>query len=389
MTVNAIQTRRVNPYSPPAEHLELQGEEAVAFLDWRDGRKAWAITKHADVRTMLSDVRFSSDRSLPDHPAHGGYVPGAHKGAIIAIDPPEHSTIRARVMNEFTVKKISLMRPRIEEIVTQAIDAMLDGKSEAELVEELSLPVPAMAIAELLGVPYEDHDFFQRNTALFSDSHVDPDRRGKAIAELRDYISNLVDLRVENRGNDIISRQLDAGADAEEAVGLGFLLLIAGHETTANMISLSIMTLLDRPELLQQLRDDPALIPGAVEEMLRYFTIAEVGGLRLATADIEIGGKQIHAGDAVYGLTNTANRDPEVFPDPHTINFSRGARNHMAFGFGPHQCLGQNLARLELVVVLEHVIKRIPTLRLVDPLSAIAFKEWGPNYGINELKVAW
>jgi cytochrome P450 len=389
MTVNAIQTRRVDPYSPPAEHLELQSDEPVAFLDWRDGRKAWAITKHADVRTMLSDVRFSSDRSYPDHPAHGGYVPGAHKGAIIAIDPPEHSTIRSRIMNEFTVKKISLMRPRIEEIVTEALDAMLDGKSEAELVEELSLPVPAMAIAELLGVPYEDHEFFQHNTSLFSDAHVDPKQRGEAIAKLRDYISELVNARVNERGNDILSRQLDAGADAEEAVGLGFLLLIAGHETTANMISLSIMTLLDKPELLQQLRDDPSLIPGAVEELLRYFTIAEVGGLRLATADIEIGGKQIHAGDAVFGLANTANRDPEVFPDPHTIDFKRGARNHMAFGFGPHQCLGQNLARLELVIVLEQVIQRVPTLRLLDPLSAISFKEWGPNYGINELRVAW
>jgi cytochrome P450 len=194
---------------------------------------------------------------------------------------------------------------------------------------------------------------------------------------------------MDARGHDILSRQLDAGLDAEEAVGLGFLLLIAGHETTANMISLSIMTLLDKPELLQQLREDPSLIPGAVEELLRYFTIAEVGGLRLATADLEIGGKQIRKGDAVFGLTNTANRDPEVFPDPHTINFKRGARNHMAFGFGPHQCLGQNLARLELVVVLEQVIKRIPTLRLLDPISEIAFKEWGPNYGISELRVAW
>lgn len=390
MTVNAIQTRRTDPYSPPAEHLELQGDEPVAFLDWRDGRKAWAITKHADVRTMLSDVRFSSDRSYPDHPAHGGYVPGAHKGAIIAIDPPEHSAIRSRVMNEFTVKKISLMRPRIEQIVAEAIDAMLDGKSEAELVKELSLPVPAMAIAELLGVPYEDHEFFEHNTAIFADGlHADPGERVEAIGKLRDYISTLVDARMDARGHDILSRQLDAGLDAEEAVGLGFLLLIAGHETTANMISLSIMTLLDKPDLLQQLREDPSLIPGAVEELLRYFTIAEVGGLRLATTDLEIGGKQIHAGDAVYGLTNTANRDPEVFPDPHTIDFKRGARNHMAFGFGPHQCLGQNLARLELVVVLEQVIQRIPTLRLLDPVSAIAFKEWGPNYGISELRVAW
>jgi cytochrome P450 len=292
-------------------------------------------------------------------------------------------------MNEFTVRKIALMRPRIEEIVNEAIDTMLDGKSEANLVDAISLPVPSMAIAELLGVPYEDHDFFQANSAKFSDAHAIPEEKAAAVANLRKYISDLVQSRVENPGNDILSRQLEAGADPEEAVGLGFLLLIAGHETTANMISLSVMTLLDKPELLQQLRDDPDLIPGAVEELLRYFTIAEVGAHRLATADIEIGGVLIHAGDAVVGLANTANRDPEVFPDPDKIDFTRGARNHMAFGFGPHQCLGQNLARLELVVVLEAVIRRIPTLRLAVPFSQIDFKEWGPNYGINELPVAW
>lgn len=388
-TFEALAMRRVDPLNPPVEHRRLQQEEPISYIEVGDGQKIWAITKHADIRTMLGDVRFSSDRSHPKHPSHGGYRPGAHKGALIAIDPPEHTATRGRVMNEFTVKKINAKRPHIEELVSAAIDALLAGDQPADLVEALSLPVPSMVIGELLGVPPEDHEFFQHSSSLLNDRFSSDEVRMKAMVDIRTYISSLVDARVHQRGEDILSRQLDAGADPEEAVGLGFLLLVAGHETTANMISLSIATLLDRPDLMQQLRDDPKRIPGAVEELLRYFTIAEVGGQRLAIEDVELAGHLIHKGDVVVGLTHTANRDPDVFTDPDRIDFSRGSRNHMAFGFGPHQCLGQNLARLELIIVIEQVLARIPTLALAVPFSELRFKEFGPNYGIYEVPVTW
>lgn len=387
MMKSPFSTQRVDPYNPPAEHLRLQAEEPVSQVAWRDG-KIWAITKHADVRSMLGDARFSSDRSLPGHPTGQAYVPGSVR-QLIEMDPPDHTTVRSRIMNEFTVRKIAAMRPRIEEIVEQTLDAMLAGPAEADLVEALSLPVPSVVIAELLGVPYEDHEFFQTNSAIFVEMDATPQQKMEAISNLKGYIAKLVAERVESPGNDILSRQLAAGANQDELVALGFLLLIAGHETTANMISLSVMTLLDRPELAQQLRDNPDLMPGAVEELLRYFTIAEIGGLRLATEDLQVGGVTIPAGDSVFGLTNTANRDPEVFEDPNRIDFTRGARNHLAFGFGPHQCLGQNLARLELEVVLAAVLKRLPTLRLAVPVGDVPLKEYGPNYGVYELPVAW
>jgi cytochrome P450 len=388
MTTATFSMQRIDPYSPPAEHLRLQREDPISKVPWRDGA-IWAITKHADVRTVLGDTRFSSDRSLPGHPTNAGYT-SAHKlKNLIEMDPPEHTQQRVRVMNEFTVKKIAAMRPRIEQIVEEAIDAMLASGNEADLVTALSLPVPSVVIADLLAVPLEDHSFFQENSAAFTDADSDMEHRMAAMVALKDYIAGLVAERVTEPGNDILSRQLAAGATPEELAGLGFLLLIAGHETTANMISLCITTLLDKPELLQELRDEPGLLPGAVEELLRYFTIAEVGGLRLATADIEVAGTLIPAGDAVFALSNTANRDADVFPDPHRIDFRRGARNHVAFGFGPHQCLGQNLARLELEVVLEAVIRRIPTLRFATSKDAVTFKEWGPNYGVYSLPVAW
>lgn len=389
MQTASFSTQRVDPYNPPVDHVRLQEEGSITQVPWANTGRIWAVTKHADVRAVLGDARFSSDRALPGHPMNSGYATGHQLKQLIEMDPPEHAQHRLRVMGEFTVKKISAMRPRIEEIVEESIDAMLAGGNEADLVEALSLPVPSMVIADLLGVPYEDHGFFQDNSATFVDADTPMEGRIAAMGALKKYVGELVQSRVTDPGDDILSRQLAAGADPAELTGLGFLLLIAGHETTANMISLSVATLLDKPELLQQLRDDPALVPGAVEELLRYFTIAEVGHQRLATADIEINGTMIRAGEAVYAFANVANRDPDVFPEPDTIDFSRGARNHVAFGFGPHQCLGQNLARLELEVVLAAVVRRIPTLRLAVPFGEIPFKEFGPNYGVYKLPVAW
>ncbi|MGO1543645.1 MAG: cytochrome P450 [Gulosibacter sp.] len=381
--------KRTDPYGPPTIHRQLQVESPVTELDWPETRrKVWTVAKYEDVRAMLGDTRFSSDRSRPEHPAHVAYDEVSHQGAIIEMDPPEHSVLRGRIMNEFTVKKINALRPRIEQFVNESIDAMLASGNEGDLVHLLSLPVPSLVIADLLDVPEKDHGFFQKNAEIFADGNLPQDERKAASRAIADYIAVLVDERTENPGDDIISRQIQAGSTRQEAIGLGHLLLIAGHETTSNMISLVVMTLLDRPDLRQQLEDDPKLIRGAVEELLRYFTIAEPGGLRLALEDIELGGQTIPAGSTVFGLANTANRDPDVFPNPDEIDFKRGARNHIAFGFGPHQCLGQNVARLELIIVLEILFERLPNLKLNVPVSELRFKEYS-NFGIHELPVSW
>ncbi|MFT4051491.1 MAG: cytochrome P450 [Microbacterium sp.] len=387
MTKTAFSSERTDPYSPPVEHLRLQEESPVAHLEWPGRGEVWTVTKHEDVRTVLIDTRFSSDREDPRHPAHMAYNPATHHGQLIEMDPPTHATLRGRIMNEFTVKKIAAMRPKIEQVVTDAIDAMLAGGNEGDFVKLLALPVPSLVIADLLQVPESDHEFFQTQSAKFS-GEGSQQERVEAIGAIRGYIARMVDERIATPGDDILSRQLAAGASRDEAIGLGFLLLIAGHETTANQIALSIMTLLDKPWLMDQLRADITLVPNAAEELLRYFTIAESGGLRLALADIEVHGVVIPEGATVWALENTANRDPDVFPDPHTIDFTRGARNHVAFGFGPHQCLGQNVARLELVVVLEEVVKRLPNLRLTVPVSELTFKQMG-NFGPHTLPVAW
>ncbi|MER5754514.1 cytochrome P450 [Streptomyces sp. NPDC002088] len=389
MATPTISLDRTDPYNPPSEHVRLREDAPISWVELADGRQLWVLTRHEDVRTMLGDPRFSSDRRDPRHPSHMPYIGPDHRPQLIEMDPPDHTRLRRSVIGEFTVHRLAALRPRIQEITDKAIDEMLAGPPEADLVEALALPVPSTVISELLGVPYSEHGFFQDNSADFVRADTTPEEKGAAAGRLKSYIAGLVQEKEKSPGEDLLSRQLAAGADPEEVGALGFLLLVAGHETTANMISLCVATLLDKRERLSELRDDPKLTMGAVEELLRYFTIAEIGAARLATEDIEIGGVLIRAGQGVLGLTNTANRDPSVFDDPDELDFTRMARNHLAFGFGPHQCLGQNLARIELEIVLATLLRRIPTLRLAVPFEDIPFKVKGPNYGVYELKVAW
>ncbi|MGH3499473.1 MAG: cytochrome P450, partial [Nocardioidaceae bacterium] len=238
-----------------------------------------------------------------------------------------------------------------------------------DLVQALSLPVPSMVVCELLGVPYADHDFFQSRSARSLSQTTPPEDRRRAVTELFDYLDRLVAAKSDEPADDLLSRQLARSGDFGEVTSLAFLLLVAGHETTANMISLGTMTFLERPDDLRAIRDDPARTPAAVEELLRYFTIAEFATSRVAVADVELGGVLIRAGDGVVTLANTADRDPDVFDKPDELDIERGARNHLAFGFGAHQCLGQNLARMELEIVFNTLFRRIPSLGPVVRLS--------------------
>ncbi|MEV6635742.1 cytochrome P450 [Actinoplanes sp. NPDC051470] len=393
MTAPALQIARECPYAPPAQHVEMRENGGVSRVRLPSGKEAWAVSRLDLIREMLSDPRFSSDRDNPDYPALTTEPPpppsaGSRK-LLIQLDPPDHAPARRAVISEFTIRRMAALKPRIQEIVDERIDAMLAGPRPADLVEALSLAVPSLVICELLGVPYTDHEFFQTRTAAILHRDTPPRERGATYAALRAYLTELVCGKVREPGDDVLSRQLAAGADTEDVVALALLLLVAGHETTANMISLGVLTLLERPERLAWLIADPARMPEAVEELLRYFTIVEYGNSRVATADVELGGVLIRAGEGVVSLSNTADHDPEVFPDADELKLDRGARNHLAFGFGPHQCLGQNLARAELDVVFTTLFRRVPTLRLAVPADELPFKSDATIYGIHRLPVTW
>jgi cytochrome P450 len=393
MNAPALQIARSCPYAPPAQHVEMREAGGIARVRLPSGKEAWAVSRLDLIRAMLSDPRFSSDRDNPNYPslsAEPGSPPSSgHRKMIIQLDPPEHAPARRAVTSEFTIRRVAGLRPRIQEIVDGRIDAMLAGPRPVDLVEALSLAVPSLVICELLGVPYTDHEFFQTRTAAILHRDTPPRERGATFAALRAYLTDLVNSKTREPGDDVLSRQLAAGAEPEDVVALALLLLVAGHETTANMISLGVLTLLEHPEQLATLVADPARMPVAVEELLRYFTIVEYGNSRVATADVELGGVTIRAGEGVVSLSNTADHDPAVFPAAEELMLDRGARNHLAFGFGPHQCLGQNLARAELDIVFSTLFRRVPTLRLAGPADELPFKTDAAIYGIHRMPVTW
>nr|WP_235215308.1 cytochrome P450 [Phaeacidiphilus oryzae] len=388
------------PFAPPDEYLRLRDAGRAVRVRMPTGSTAWALTRHADVRAVLGDPRFSSDRRLPQYPFFAPTQPSAHAPArisLIGMDPPEHSRARRAVVGEFTVKRLEALQPRVQQIVDEHVDRMLAGPRPVDLVEALALPVPSMVICELLGVPYADHDFFQTRSGLLLSRVPTVEERNQARGELWGYLGRLIDAKAaaEDPGDDLMGRQIarqkaeSGGVDREALIALGFLLLVAGHETTANMISLGVMALLSRPDQLAALRADPSRTPAAVEEMLRIFTIAEFVNARVATEDVELAGVLIREGEGVVALSSVADHDPEVFPEPAALDFDRGARHHLAFGFGIHQCLGQNLARQELRTVFDTLIRRVPGLRLaVDP-DELPYKDDAHVYGLHELPVTW
>ncbi|WP_413805497.1 cytochrome P450 [Streptomyces sp. OE57] len=391
MTAPALRTTRRCPYAPPEQHTRIRDTDSgISQVTLPSGQVAWALSRLEHIRAMLTDPRFSSDRRNPDFPQftreRRAFLP---RRSLIHLDPPEHGPARKAVVGEFTVRRMAELRPRIQEIVDEHIDAMLAGPRPADLVQALSLPVPSLVICEQLGVPYHDHDFFQTRSKALLSRDLTAEGRKQALTELRDYLRDLIAKKAAEPTDDLLSRQLAEGNDPEDVVSLAFTLLLAGHETTANMISLGVVTLLERPEELAALREDPARTLPAIEELLRVYTIAEFANSRVAVEDVEIGGVTIRAGDPVVALSNAANHDPAAFGEADEIKLDRGARNHVAFGFGIHQCLGQNLARMELQIVFDTLFRRIPTLRLATPADKLPYKDDALIYGIHEVPVTW
>jgi cytochrome P450 len=258
----------------------------------------------------------------------------------------------------------------------------------------LSLPVPTQAICELLGVPYEDRSLFDKCTATMVNRASTVEEKVGAVRQLRGYLGDLVTRMDSDPGDDLLSRLVvkyrEAGIfDHDLLSGMAMFLLIAGHETTANMITLGIAGLLENPDQLAALRADDGLITKAVDELLRYFSVADVSTSRVTTADIELGDVVIPAGEGVIVANSAASWDERVFENPETLDINREARRHMAFGHGIHQCLGQNLARTELEIVYRTLFSRIPDLRLAVPVSELSFKADASIYGIYQLPVTW
>lgn len=386
---------RTCPYHPPTAYDPLREERPLSRVTLWDGREVWMVTGHQAARALLADQRLSTDSTRTDFPLpteRATALRRRRRAALLGWDDPEHNTQRRMLIPSFTLRRAEGLRPRIQAIVDRLLDAMEAAGPTAELVSAFALPVPSIVICELLGVPYEDHEFFEEQSRRLLRGPTSADTE-EALKQLEDYLGDLIDRKRTEPGegvlDDLVARQAqDGGPDRQELVQLATILLVAGHETTANMISLGTYTLLRHPSRLAELRADPGLVPAAVEELLRFLSIAD-GLLRVAREDVEVAGVVIRAGEGVVFSTSVINRDGSVYADPDTLDWSRPARHHVAFGFGIHQCLGQNLARMELEIALGTLLRRLPGLRLAAPAEEIPFKPGDTIQGMLQLPVTW
>ncbi|MEU6119724.1 cytochrome P450 [Streptomyces sp. NPDC047117] len=390
---------RACPYHPPTAYAPLRDQgQPLSRVQLYDGREVWVVTGHAEARALLTDQRLSSDRLNPDFPVPSARFEGLRtedrksRTTLLGVDDPEHNVQRRMLIPSFGLKRIAAMRPRIQQIVDRLLDDMEAGGHPAELVSAFALPVPSMVICELLGVPYTDHEFFEDASRRLLRGPAAADSR-KALDDLEEYFGELITRKEAEPGDglldELIADRLRTGdLERDELVSMAMILLVAGHETTANMISLGTFTLLQHPEKLAALRADASLMPAAVEELLRYLSIAD-GMLRVATEDIEVGGVTVKKGEGVVLSTSLVNRDATAYAAPDELDWDRSARHHIAFGFGIHQCLGQNLARAELEIAMHSLLTRFPGLRLAAPAEEIPFKPGDTIQGMVELPVAW
>ncbi len=353
----------------------------------------WVVSRYQDIRAALVDPRLSA-RTLPD-----AMMPTDADDKIPVVfartDDPEHNRIRRMLTSNFTFRRCEAMRPHIQEMVDGYLDQMISNGPPADLVRDLGLPIPSMVIALLLGVPTEDLALFQENTSKGLDQHSSDDEKTQAFGSMFAYLVELVARKVREPGDDLISRlvteyvatgQLDHATAAITSV----IMMQAGHETTANMLSLGTVVLLEHPEVFMRLgqSNDPAVIANIVEELMRYLTIVVSQVDRVATEDLEIGGQLIRAGEFVMMNLLAGNWDSEFAEKPEAFDVDRNTRGHLGFGYGVHQCIGANLARVEMQVAFSTLARRLPGLRLAVSPDELRFKE-SDIYGMKELPVSW
>jgi cytochrome P450 len=386
------------PLRPPEEELRLLMECPVAKVRLWDESEPWLITGYDDFRHVLSHPAIGADAMNPGYPriSEGDHVTRQRERQFIVIDGPEHADYRRMLAPFFTIKRMEDLRPRIQEIVDDLIEAMLARPRPADLVTDLALALPSLVICELLGVPVSDQSFFQRTSNTIMSIESTPEESLGAAETILEYLGDMLDRKAQDPCDDVLSKLAvnymgEGGLSRERLAITARLLLQAGHETTANMIALGVLALLQHPDQLDELKrnNDPILVGRAVEELLRYLSISHAGRRRVALDDIEVGGCLIRKGEGVIGVGETANWDPNVFAEPDRLDISRGTRSHVAFGFGVHQCLGQPMARIELQVVFSTLFERIPSLRLDCDMAELRFKEEMTVYGVRSLPVTW
>jgi cytochrome P450 len=389
---------RRNAFDPTPQLGAIRETAGVLTVTNSFGMTVYLVTRYEDVKEVLSDhERFSNGRPpgfvMPGAPTLSDEeLASARAGNLLGTDPPEHQRLRRMLTPEFTIRRIKRLEPRITEIVDQHLDAMESAGPPIDLVDSFALPIPSLVICELLGVPYDDRDDFQRRSARQLDLSIPIPERVELQMQGRAYMHTLVERARTHPGEDILGmlvREHGAELTDDELVGIAGLLLLAGHETTSNMLSLGTLALLRHPEQLAAVRDDPDAVAPAVEELLRWLSIVHTAIPRIATTDVDVAGVRIPAGELVFASLPSGNRDPSFIDSPETLDIRRGAAGHLAFGHGVHHCLGAPLARMEMKIAFPALLRRFPTLALAEDFDDVQFRSFHFIYGLRSLAVTW
>lgn len=377
-----------NPY--PA-YTVLRREDPVSRVLLPDGNYAWFITRYKDAFEALNDHRFIKDYSKIDD-SESRYKSVFSQNMLFS-DMPEHKRLRGLVSKAFTPKMIAGMRERIQEITDKLLDEM-EGKKNIDFIDEFAFPLPIIVICEMLGIPVEDRDNFRTwsNAMIEGTNDAKDENLSEHMKAFVQYLSNRFAIVRESPGDDLISQLIIAEQEGDrlteqELYGVVSLLIIAGHETTVNLIGNSIMALLEHPDQLELLKNQPKLIHTAIEEVLRYNDPVEYSTSRWAGEDLEFKGASISKGDLVIVVLNSANHDPSQFNDPEVFDITREKSRHLAFGKGIHTCLGAPLARLEGEVAIRGFIKRFSNAKMRADSSDL---QWRPGMivrGVRELPI--
>jgi cytochrome P450 len=383
------------PFGPDPKYADLRVSDPVTRVSTPAGLDVWLVSGYDDARQVLGDnknfssVDASSSHLMGDPEALGGTPP---PGVLLRYDGDEHTRLRLRLAREFMVKRVARLEPFIRQLVAEHIDRLAEKQGPVDLYREFGLPIPALVISEILGVAEGDREEFEKATAAQVDLSLSLEARQKAAADSVGFFTRLVASKYEQPGDDLLSRLIqeptDHPLDFEELMGLSLLLLAAGHDTTANMITLGTYALLQNPREAEKIVADPSIMDTAVDELIRYLSIVHNGVLRKALADVTVNSQLIRAGEHVAVVLESANRDPRFLDDADRLDLARSTA-HVGFGYGPHQCLGQHLARLELRLALPELLRRVKGLRVVTEAGDIPFKNDMLVYGIHELMIDW
>jgi cytochrome P450 len=368
----------------------LRRDEPVSRVTYPYGGEGWLVTSYEETKFVLGDPRFSRARTVgQDVPRMQPLI--APGGSILTHDGADHSRMRRLVSKAFTVRRIEELRPRAQQITDELLDRL---DNPGDLVEGFSMPFPITVICELLGVPFEDREDFRQwsNQALSTVGGYSPEEAMDGVMKLYAYFTDLVAKRRAHPTDDLMSalvaaRDNEDRLSEDELVRFGITLLVAGHETTANMLSNSVVTLFEHPDAMKSLREAPDKLPNAIEELLRFIPLGSGAGFpRIATEDVQVGNALVKEGDAVLVVLSSANRDEAMYANGAELDLEREVGQHLQFGHGIHFCLGSQLARMELQVALGTLLRRMPGLRLAEPVE---FRKGSLVRGPLKLVVAW